>query len=198
MRDLAALGDDEVFVEETLTGALGSTALKAMEFDGCTFTGASMHQGRLFGASFTECRFVDCDLSLADLTNTSFVSCTFERSKFVGVAWGKLGPSGLGQPYFTECKLDLGSFQLATAERWVFERCSLADVDFTSCKLGRSRFTDCDLTGARFADADLRDANLKGSHGYHIDLGTCRTKGLRLTPDDDALALLRQFGVQFD
>ncbi|MBB1510203.1 pentapeptide repeat-containing protein [Tessaracoccus sp. MC1756] len=198
MRDLGDLGDDEVFVEETFSGALGNKALKAMEFDACTFTGASMLEGRLFGAMFTECRFVDCDLSLADLTNTSFVSCTFERSKFVGVAWGKLGASGLGQPYFTECKLDLSSFQRATAERWVFERCSLTDVDFSQTTMMRTRFTDCDLTGARFADTDLRDVNLKGSYGYGIDLTSCRTKGVRLTPDDDALALLRQFGIQFD
>lgn len=195
MRNLADLGGDEVFVGETLTGVLGSTALKAMEFDDCTFTGASMLEGRLFGAMFTECRFVDCDLSLADLTNTSFSSCTFERSKLVGVAWRRLRTSGLGQPYFSECKLDLGSFQQATADRWVFERCSLVDVDFSDVTLTRSRFTDCDLTRARFADADLRDANLKGSYGYRIDLASCRTKGLRLTPDDAALALLHQFGI---
>ena len=198
MRDLSDLRDDEVFVEETLTGALGNTALKAMEFDGCTFDGASLLDGRLFGASFTECTFRDCDLSLADVTNTSFASCTFERSKLLGVAWGKLGPSGLGQPHFTECKLDMSSFQLAKVERWVFERCSLVDVDFTNTKLSRARFTDCDLTGARFADSDLRDANLKGSYGYSIDLRTCQTKGLRLSPDDDALALLRQFSIHFD
>lgn len=198
MRDLADLGDDEVFVEETLSGALGGTALKAMEFDGCTFDGARMGEGRLFGASFTECHFVDSDLSMADLTNTSFASCRFERCKLLGVAWGRLGPSGLGQPYFTECKLDMGSFQRAKAERWVFERCSLVDVDFTDAKVQRSRFTDCDLSGTRFVSSDLRDVNMKGSHGYVVDLRTCQTAGLRLTPDDAALALLRQFGVQFD
>lgn len=196
MRDLSDLRDDEVFVEETLTGALGTTALKAMEFDGCTFSGAQMRDGRLFGASFTECRFVDSDLSMVDLTNTSFVSCTFERSKLLGVAWAKLGPSGLGQPHFTDCKLDMSSFQRAKAERWVFERCSLVDADFTNAKLSRTRFTDCDLSGARFADADLRDVNMKGSHGYWVDLRSCQAKGLRLSPDDDALALLRQFGVE--
>lgn len=198
MRNLNDLGDGEVFIEETFTGALGSTALKGMEFDGCTFDGASLREGRLFGASFTECTFRDTDLSLADLTNTSFISCTFERSKLLGIAWGKLGPSGLGQPYFTECKLDMSSFQLAKAERWVFERCSLQDLDFTNAKLLGTRFTGCDLTGARFADSDLRDVNLKGSYGYSIDLRSCQTKGLRLSPDDDALALLRQFGVEFD
>lgn len=198
MRNLNELGSDEVFVGETFTGSLGTTALKAMEFDNCTFTGASMRDGRLFGAIFTECHFIDSDLSLADVTNTSFISCTFEQSKLVGVAWSRLGPSGLGQPYFVECKLDLSIFQNVTAERWVFERCSLADADFTAAKLSRTRFTDCDLTGARFTQSDMRDTNLKGSHGYWIDLATCRTKGLRLSPDDDALALLRQFGVQFD
>jgi len=147
-------------------------------------------------ASFTECHFVDSDLSMADLTNTSFVSCTFERSKLIGIAWGKLGPSGLGQPYFKECKLDMGSFQRAKAERWVFERCSMVDVDFTDAKLQRTRFTECDLSGARFSESDLRDVNMKGSRGYSIDLRSCQTKGLRLSADDDALALLRQFGVE--
>ena len=198
MRDLSDLRDDEVFVEETFGGSLGSTALKAMEFDGCTFAGASMRDGRLFGASFTECTFRDSDLSLADLTNTSLVSCTFERCKILGVAWGKLGPSGLGQPQFTECRLDMGSFQLAKAQRWVFERCSLVDVDFTNSKLNRARLIDCNLTGARFADSDLREAHLKGSYGYSIDLSSCQTKALRLSPDDDALALLRQFGIELD
>jgi len=37
VRNLADLGGDEVFVGDTLTGVLGSTALKATEFDDCTW-----------------------------------------------------------------------------------------------------------------------------------------------------------------
>lgn len=75
-------------------------------------------------------------------------------------------------------------------------RCSRGRT--TRATLKRALLRECELSGTRFVESDLRDADLRGSTGYSLDLLSSRTKGLKLTPDDDATQQLAQFGIVLD
>lgn len=77
------------FVECKLVGARFDRChafLLSFQFDGCNLDLSSFHGLRLKGTQFTKCRLREADLSMADLSNSSFVDCDLERAVFDSTA----------------------------------------------------------------------------------------------------------------
>ena len=87
--------------------------------------------------AFIECAFTDADLSGADLREAQFKHCQLVRCNFAQI----------------------------DGREARFDHCLLADAatqngaNFAFARMEKAQFTDCDLTHARFEGADLYDAD---------------------------------------
>jgi uncharacterized protein YjbI with pentapeptide repeats len=73
------------FVECKLVGARFDRChafLLSFQFEGCNMDLSSFHGLRLKGTRFAKCRLREADLSMVDLSNSSFVDCDLDRAVF--------------------------------------------------------------------------------------------------------------------
>ena len=141
----------------------------------------------------TRAVLADCVLERCDLTNAkwhrarlhrvSFVDCRLLGADFGDEAW-------LEDVTFSDCTLDLATFDTSTLRRVVFTRCRLEGAAFGGSKLERVAFPECilarcDLTGATApggaGSIDLRGASIAGA-----SFDTRLLRALTILPDDAA------------
>lgn len=181
-------------VPEVLTGqdysdiAANGERWHRREYTDCSFVDADLR-----GLCADGCVFTRCDLSGADLGDsthqaTAFRSCLFRRTMLAGM---RMTDCTLLGSMFVECRMrpvaltgtDLTLTSLSGAD--LREQC-LAGLRLTEANLG-----EADLRGADLSGADLRGARLLGTRLEGADL-----RGTRL--DADSLVQARLAGALVD
>ncbi|MBA3654821.1 MAG: pentapeptide repeat-containing protein [Actinobacteria bacterium] len=162
-----------------------------------SFAGLRVVGARLDRGVFSDCLFVDCDLSAIELRDASlrrieFRDCRLSGANFAGAA--------LHDVRFAECKLDDANFRMARADGIVFEDTMLVEADFYAASLPKAEFRRCDLTGAEFSKvampgADLRTSRIDGLKGA-MDLSSVTIDSTQMIPF--ALSLFAALGVTID
>jgi uncharacterized protein YjbI with pentapeptide repeats len=77
---------------------------------------------------------------------------------------------------FSDCQLNLSSFQKLKLKRISFIRCNLEEVDFTEADLSGAIFDECNLHRAIFQDTNLTKADFYSAFDYSIDPEANRMK----------------------
>jgi uncharacterized protein YjbI with pentapeptide repeats len=139
------------------------------------------------GASISEARVADADLSGARVAGLRLVDVAVDRgnlsnlaapelllrrvvitgARLTGVQWTR---GTIADTVFRDCRIDLATFAGTTFERTVFDDCLLAQTDFRegllrSVRFDRCDLTEVDLTGLRIDRCELRDCMLDGLTG---------------------------------
>ncbi len=160
--------DDRPFVDCDWADAL----IEAAEFRGCTFTNVIFRGSTLKGCRFNECRFVNCDLSLAEPVDTLFAGCTFRDNRMVGINWTLMEEpthSLHDALVFYGCDISLCDFSSLDLTSVTFTDCRARDAIFRETTLVETAFDGTDLNGADFAHADLSRARLAKASGVAVD-----------------------------
>jgi fluoroquinolone resistance protein len=130
---------------------------------------------RLRNCVFRDCSFDNCDLSLITVLKSSFKDTRFEKSKLVGLDWGKAAWGGkktsLKAFDFFGCLLNFSSFVGLNLEKIIVQDCIAHDVDFSQADMSKSNLRGSDFTNSRFRQTNLRSADLIGAKNYSIDPG---------------------------
>jgi len=148
------------------------------------------------GIQFLECRFVGCNLSLAQIADTQFQDCIFTECKLLGLHFELCNPFGLA---FTsgKCTFDQSSFSKRKLKGIQFKDSSLKETDFTEADLSGSVFDNCDLARATFDRTNLEKTDFRTAYNYSIDPQKNRIKKARFSVPG-ITGLLDVFDIKID
>jgi uncharacterized protein YjbI with pentapeptide repeats len=146
---------DDLEVTGDHTGAVAA----GVHLTGCTVR-ARLTAVDLANATFTDCRFEDCDLSGASLEELRATRVTFLRCRMTGLV---VASARFRDVTFEDCKLDGANLRMTTWERCRIESCDLHEADVYGAKFGGTPIEGCDLREVELAKADLTGCRLHGS-----------------------------------
>ena len=169
-RKTTALRKPDSFPTENVHTGLDATRLLALgpdfeqyRFINCELTGAS-----LAGLRFEDCLFERCNLTTAKLGGTALQNVAFADCKLLGVAFSACQDLLFGV-HFDDCQLRYASFGGKKLAGTRFERCLLAETDFTNADLSNATLAGCDLTGTIFHGTRLAGTDFTTATGFSLD-----------------------------
>ena len=111
-------------------------------YDGEAFRDEGWYARDLVGAGFTDCTFVDVDLTESSSTGAVFTSCVFRNCRF--------NASTHRGSAFVGCE---------------FSRTSFFDATLDGCKLDGSVFADCTPRPLRVSGVQWRGVTMRAARG---------------------------------
>ena len=146
--------------------------------------------------SFSECEFLGCNISLADLTKTGFQGVKFKDCKLLGLHFENCSEFRFDVD-FDNCVLNLSSFYKRKLKKVEFKNSSLQDVDFTETDLTGVLFYNCDLTSATFDNTILEKADFRTSFNYSIDPEKNKIKKAKFALPS-VIGLLNKYDIEIE
>jgi len=138
------------------------------QFENCKFVNCDMSNANLGGILFIDCVFEDCNLSLANVSNTGLQNIRFKHCKLSGVDFSK-SLDFLMQMRFDSCVLDNAVFFRKKNKKAVFKDCSMIETDLTEADLTDCKFDNCNMQRTFFDQTILKNADLSTSFNFIID-----------------------------
>jgi len=180
---------DAVFADCRATGSF-----RDLQFENCVFERCDFGRASLENLAFVDCRFLDSDLTMTDLPDSTFNGAVFERCRLRGIDWTRIS-AALLTVEFHECVLDYANFEGMKLKKTPFLKCSLMEASFERADLRESVFTGSRFTKTSFHGADLRQADFRDTEDLALDLSACQCRGLKLRLAD-ARGTLQMQGVK--
>jgi fluoroquinolone resistance protein len=138
------------------------------EYDHCSFSECNFLNADLSEIIFTNCTFSNSDLSMAKLNGTAFRDAIFKNCKMLGLRFDDCNDFSLSFE-FESCTLEFSSFFKLKIKNTRFTQCKMESVDFVETDLSNAVFTDCDLKNAVFEQTKLEGADLRSAYNFSID-----------------------------
>lgn len=144
-------------------------------YENCRFINCDLSHADLSGIHFMECSFTGCNLSMAKLIKTSFRDVCFSHCKLLGLHFEQCDHF-LFSARFDNCQLNLCSFYQVKMKKTGFKDCNLREADLTETDLSQAVFENCDLMKVIFDNTILEKADLRTAYNYSIDPDRNRIK----------------------
>jgi len=157
------LFEDQVFEKKDF-----STAWTKGEYDHCTFHHCDFSNLNLSGTIFSDCRFLDSNLSLAKLGKTAFKTVYFKDCKLLGMRFDQ-ADDFLFSVSFDHCFLNHSSFYKKKLKGSQFLYCKMEEVEFSEADLSFSVWDGTDLSRAKFENTLLERADFRLALHFSID-----------------------------
>lgn len=187
--------EDGSYENKTFESIEWEKDLDTVEFYNCVFRNSSFQSSRMMGCGFDKCEFIQCNLSLIEIMNTSFLDTFFTDCKMIGVAWSAVG--GFLSASYDRCLLNNNIFSDMNLTRFQFKSCSFVEASFHNTKLPHAVFDDCDLSGCRFSQTDLSHADFTTSRNYYVDALENTLHKTRFSLPE-AISLLRNLDIELN
>jgi fluoroquinolone resistance protein len=163
------------------------------EFDDYTFVNCNFSKSDLRGVVFLDCRFRNCNLSLAHAEDAGIKNVAFTDCKLMGFDFSKCSDF-LFSVSFENCQLDYGSFYKKKLKKVNFSKCSVKNVDFTEADLSQGTFDQCDLQDAVFIQSILEKTDFRTARNYAFDPESNRMKKAMFSLPD-VVGLLAKYNI---
>jgi fluoroquinolone resistance protein len=150
------------------------TKMKAEEiggistFENCRFLNCDLSYANLANKVFIDCRFEDCNLSLANVTNTGLQNIHLKHCKLSGVNFTK-SKDFLFEMHFENCILDNAVFFRKKNKKAGFKDCSMVETDFTEADFTDAKFDNCNFDRAFFDRTILKNADFTTAYNFIIN-----------------------------
>jgi fluoroquinolone resistance protein len=149
------------------------------EYEQCDFINCDFSGSKLTSNIFIDCRFTDCNLSLAVIEGTALRNVTFINCKMLGLRFDH-ADAFLLSLRFDRCTLDCSSFFKMKLKKTVFTKSSLRELDLTGADLTQAVFDQCDLDKTLFDQTVLHKADLRTSFNFQIDPDNNQVKKMKI------------------
>jgi uncharacterized protein YjbI with pentapeptide repeats len=160
----APIREDQTFIKLTA----GDPVLAARQFEYCKFINCDLSGADLSNILFIECTFENCNLSQANMSGTGLQSIRFKNCKLNGVNFSR-SLDFLMEMHFDGCILDNAVFYKKKNKKAVFKDCSMVETDLAEADLSGCRFDNCNMQRAAFDQTTLKNADLSTSFNFIID-----------------------------
>jgi fluoroquinolone resistance protein len=155
------------------------TSLKEAVFESCSFFDSEKQKGCYFyAAELVNSRFIQCDLSLADLERADVFGIEISSSKAQG------------------CSFKQANFTNVVSRKNLFCSAFLTDSNFRYADFERCQLVSCDLNGSSFINANFFQANLEKCQLINADLTGIQFERLALAGADLRNAQLENLDIR--
>jgi len=159
----------EIIEDKTFTKVTAETiAGPKRTFENCKFINSDLSYADLSGMVFISCRFEGCNLSLVKLSDTALQDIQFKDCKLSGADFSK-SRDFLFEVNFNNCILDNAIFYKKKNKGAKVTDCSMVETDFTEADLTDVQFINCNLNRAFFNRTTLKNADFRTSYNFIID-----------------------------
>jgi len=159
----------DIIEDKTFTKIPADTiAGKKCTFENCRFVNCDLSYADLSALVFISCAFEGCNLSVVRLSGTGLQDITFKDCKLSGADFSK-SLDFLFEVNFDTCILDNAIFYKKKNKGTKFKDCSMIETDFTEADLTDALFQNCNLNRAFFDRTILKNADLRTSYNFIID-----------------------------
>lgn len=165
------ISEDIVFKNIKATDIEGADKV----FEGCRFLNCDLSYADLGQMTFINCVMTDCNLSLIKLVNTGLQDVEFNGCKITGVNFSECSNFSLSVS-FDKCVLDYS----------VWNKKKLKDTKFTNCNMEEAAFNECDLTSADFGKCNLNRTTFNRCILKAADFGTAYN--FNIDPENNTMA----------
>lgn len=161
---------DQKIVEDQSFTCIAPDELRstARAFEGCRFLNCDLSYADLSQLLFVDCTFESCNLSLGKVLKTGFQDVTFLDCKITGVNFSVCNDFSLSLN-FSRCILDYSVFHGKKLKGIRFSDCSFEEADFTEADLTKAVFDQCNLSRTIFNRTILKGADFTGARNFSID-----------------------------
>lgn len=179
-RKPAALRKPDHFPADQVLTGLNANRLLALgrEFEQFRFVNCDLSEANLAGLRFEDCLFERCNLSTAKLGGTALQNVAFNDCKLLGVQFSACQDMLFGV-HFDLCQLRYASFGGKKMAGTRFVQCTLDEADFTNADLSEASFQGCDLTRTSFHNTQLIGADFTTATGFSLDPESNNLTGAR-------------------
>ncbi|MFH2021518.1 MAG: pentapeptide repeat-containing protein [archaeon] len=157
--------DEKVFENLKCTGA----ALKSSSFTDCSFINCDLSSCDFTDCRLSGCKFHGCNLSLVKLDGATLSDVIFEECKLVGINFTKCNSKFFFTPHFSKCTISSSNFSDIKAPKIEFTACKIEITDFINSDLSGGNFKKSSLKGCIFHNTNLMKADFTGASEYDID-----------------------------
>lgn len=187
-----------IWVEEKIFELVNfaTDTLPKGNYENCRFINCNFSDVDLSETVFSECEFTGCNLSMAKLHQTALRDIKFNDCKLIGLHFKDCNELIVAL-CFNNCNLNLSTFYTLKLKKTIFNNSNLTEVDFTDCDLTGSVFTNCNLTGTVFENTILEKADLRTSYNYSINPELNRIKKAKFSVAGIA-GLLNKYDIVID
>ncbi|MXS71206.1 pentapeptide repeat-containing protein [Flavobacteriaceae bacterium W22] len=166
------------------------------EYENCTFRNCNFEYLNISGFRFTDCEFIESNLSMTKLIGTAFREVVFKDCKMYGMAFNDCNEFGMSFK-FEGCALNNSVFYKSTIRKTQFKNSKLIEVDFSEADISNSVISNCDLSGAIFDRTNLEKADLRTSFNYTINPAQNNLRKTKFSLSE-VHGLLRHLDIEVD
>lgn len=156
--------EDQVFDAKDFT----TIVFEKGDYEGCQFNNCDLSKADISDTTFIECSFHSCNLSMARVNKTAFQEVKFVDCKLLGIQFENCSDF-LFSIDCDKCNLNFCTFGKLKLRQSKIRNSSLQDADFTGTDASQFVFDGCDLSRARFENTDLTKADFRTATNYSID-----------------------------
>ena len=167
--------------------------LQGFSFDKVIFKQCKFINTNWGNATFSDCHFFECNISLVSLNNCQFNNVVFDQCKLIGLDFFKCQKIILS-PQFTNSILHTCDFKQLSLKKILFTGSILKNVLFTATDLSEADFSHADLVGTVFEKCILIKADFRSAKNYSIDPRINTIKKARFSMPE-VLKLLAYFDI---
>ncbi|MBS1503741.1 MAG: pentapeptide repeat-containing protein [Bacteroidetes bacterium] len=186
----ASIREDQTFTKITVADPV----LTSRQFEYCKFISCDLSGADFSNTLFIDCVFEDCNLSLANMSGTGLQNIRFKNCKLNGVNFGR-SLDFLMEMHFDGCNLDKAVFYKKKNKKAIFKDCSMVEADLTEADLSDCKFDNCNLHRATFDQTILKNTDVSTSYNFIIDPDNNIIKGAKFSVHG-LPGLLVKYGIE--
>lgn len=148
----------------------------------CTIDGVDLQGLSLKNSTFSECRFVNCNLSSVNIGDTRLQSVQIEACKMMGVNFSTCSDLGF-KIEAVDSDFSHSIFYQKNLRKCLFADCNFTEADFEEADLSGAILKGSNLLSATFERTNLEGTDLADSYHLLLDPLANRVKGMQVSRD---------------
>ncbi len=137
-------------------------------FENCLFQSCHFNEMSLAKAGFFSCKFINSEIVLTKIEQTTLNTVMFIDSKIMGLSFADCNKFGF-LLQFENCLIDNTVYYLNNFKKGKFINCHVRNTDFTECDMRETDFSNTKFEKTTFKKCNLGKADFRTASNYGID-----------------------------
>lgn len=152
---------DRIFQCDFTSNRFDTFRYENTEFVDCQFS-------EIAAIDFTDCMFINCNLSNVKFNNCKLDNVVFEDCKMIGSNFTQAKDFAF-EIHCINCLLDYSSLDKVKMNKSTFKECRMHEMNCTQTDFSKAKLTACDFNGTLFSKTNLTGVDMRTCSNFLID-----------------------------
>lgn len=153
--------EDRIIQQDFTNQHFDISRYENIAFEGCQFS-------HIEQIDFTDCMFVNCNLSNVKFSNCKLDNVLFQDCKMVGCNFTQAKDFAF-EIHCDNCMLDYASLDKVKMNKSTFKQCKMHEMNCTQTDFSKAKLTECDFQGTLFSKTNLTGVDMRSCSNFLID-----------------------------